>query len=753
MSLSLLIRIIVSRSKYFAAGLIFFVFGINSASVFAADPANVTAIQTAVTAYKTIGTLRKEVPINGDAIGSAYAGALQALVKEVDTANKLKLDSDILAAIDEIKSANEPALAGQVIDKTLQRVFYQIIFNRISDINNQFKTAASADLIQKLDETVASFQAITANVARANQVLSADKQSIVEGSNPGADIAFNESVARIRAALNKSNPAEDAGVVAVERYVTRISSVARAYYNAVLREVAGAMAARNTDEAQTRNELKEGEVFYRTIESLIARDNPVGNLFIKARLTGNGFDLVADEIVSELNKGMLGRSRGEMANIAKAADRPGRMAEASGTVEFAKIFMPDLELRLGATVRGSLETALNDLNSAVKADDAAKSASAQAAITAIFDNYESQLNLTKYSATSDTVFVDNAVAGYQAISGLLAQNPIDANAVAAKYTGELQQVTQFVDSAYGLTSDKVILAAIDSIRNGNQVSFSAIRIDRSLQQVFALGIYNRITFVLDSFDSLATNELALEWDRAHSASQALIAMTSSINKVLTGDKLKIQDGINPDLDDQITLAFINGREALNKVNADDHTNVAIARENIVIPLVRSFLNDALKEIGELVTNRDGDADKAAEEKLEAALLYGAVETFIAQDNPSGNGDIKAQLTGDLANVNANKIVIEISKGVIGQVRRNISQIESAFGVDKDQAIISAERVSLYANIFLPDLELRLGSLQRAEMQNALQDLSEAIGANDSSKATVARSTITEIVSDYEKELI
>ena len=747
----LLKKLMASMNKSLAMSLIFIVFGMGNTSVFAA--LNVPAIEAAVTAYQTIGTLRRETPINGDAIAGAYAGALQTLVQEVDTTNNLKLDSDVLAAIDEIKSGNEPALAGQVVDKTLQRVFYQVVFNRMADIRNQFETETTVVLNQMLDEMVASYQAIAANVARANEVLSADKQSIVEGSNPGSDIAFNESVARIRVALNKSNPDEDAGVVAVERYVTRISSLARAYYNAVLREVAGAMESRNTDVEEMRKELKEGEVFYRTIESLVARDNPVGNLLIKARLTGNGSDLVADEIVSNLNKGMLGRSRGEMANIATADNRVGRMAEASGTVEFAKIFMPDLELRLGATVRGNLETALNDLNSAAKADDAAKSATAQAVITAIFDSYENELNLTEYSATSDTALVDNAVAGYQAIGELLEQNPIDADAIVAAYVGELQQVTQFIGQAYGLTSDQDILAAIETIRSGNQVPLAAQTIDRSLQQIFALGIYNRTTLVLDSFDSLATSELALEWDRAHSAYQALIDTAAGVNKVLTDDKLTFKDGTNPDLDDQITLAFVNGREALNKANADDRTNVAIARENIIVPLVRGFLKGALGEIGELITNRDGDIDKAREEQKEAELLYRTVEVFIAQDNPAGNSVIKAQLTGDLANVVANEIVIEISKGVIGQVRRNISQIESTFGVDRNQALLASERISLYADIFLPDLELRLGSLQRVEMQNALQDLREAIETDNSAKAITAGAAITEIISAYENELV
>ncbi len=747
-------RLVASMSKLLSMSLVIIVFGMGGTGAFAADLANVQTIQAAVTAYQTIGTLRRETPINGDAIATAYAGALQTLVQEVDTANKLKLDSDILVAIEEIKDGNEPSLAGQVVDKTLQRVFYQVVFNRMADIRNQFESATSSELVRMLDEMVASFQAISANVARANQVLSADKQSIVEGSNPAADVAFNESVARIRAALNKNNPEEDAGVVAVERYVTRISSLARAYYNAVLREVAGAMVSRNTDVEEMRKELKEGEVFYRTIESLVARDNPVGNALIKARLTGDGSDLVADDIVSALNKGMLGRSRGEMTNIATAENRIGRMAEASGTVEFAKIFMPDLELRLGATVRGNLETALNDLNSAVKADDTAKSAAAQAAITAIFDSYENELKLVEYDVSSNTALVDNAVSRFQTISDLIEQDPIDAGAIAAAYSGELLQITQFIDQIYGLTIDQDILAAIESIRNGNEVSLAAEMIDKSLQRVFAIGIYDRVTLVVDNFDNLTTDELALEWDRAHSAFVAVTGTAAKENKVLTADKQTFETGSNPNLDDQITLAFVNGRQALNKANADDRVNIALARENVIIPLVRSFLiGGVLGEVGELITNRDGDVDAARKEQVEAEFFYRTVDVFIAQDNPAGSNRIKTQLTGDLTNIVANEIMSEMSKGVIGQLNRNIQLIASTFGVDRNQAIVAAERVSLYANILLPDLELRLNSQQRVEMENALQDLKEATAAGDSSKAVAARSTIVEIIAAYENELI
>ena len=740
--------------KFFTMSLILLVLSIGGTGVFAATFSNVQTIEAAVAAFNTIKTLRQESPINGDAIASAYSGALQTLVQEVDTANSLKLDSDILAAIDEIKSNNEPKLAGQVIDKTLQRVFYQSIWNRITAIRDQFNAATSDQLTQMLDETVAAFKAISGTVARANEILSADRQNIIEGSNPGLDIQFNESIARMRAALAKNNPTEDFATVVVERYTTRIA-LARAYYIAVLREVGGAIEHRNTDLEETRIEQKEGEIFYRIIESLVARDNPVGNTLIKAQLTGNASDIVADEIVSELSKGFIGRVKGEMNGQAESIgkDRVQAMAEASGTAAYARVFLPDLEVRLGAEARSNLETALSNLQSASSENSVTKSAEARDAISAILASYESELNLVKYNATSNTALVDNAVASFLTIKDLRGQDPINADAIATAYTGELQQITQFIDQTYGLTIDQDVLAAIEDIRNGNEVPLASQVIDKSLQRIFALGIYNRITLVTEHFDQLSTDELALEWDRAHSAFGAITGTAARENMVLTADKQTLQAGSNPDLDDQITLAFVNGREALNKANADDRTNVAVARENIVIPLVRSFLIGVLREVGGVIDNRGADVDEARVEQLEGDLFYRTVEVFIAQDNPSGSSRIKAQLTGDLNNVVADEIVSDISRGIIGQLNRSISQIESTFNTDKHQAVTASERVSLYANIFLPDLELRLGAQQRVEMENALQDLKEATETGDASKAIAARSTIAEIIAAYENELV
>ncbi len=722
---------------------------IGSVSVVASD---IQTIQSAVTAFQTIGTLRRETPINGDAIAVAYEGDLQTLTQEIDTTNSLKLDSDILAAIEEIKNNNEPSLAAQVIDKTLQRVFYQSFFNRIAAIRDEFESATSATLIQILEETEAVFQAVSATAARSNEVLSADRQFIEEGSNPGLDVQITESLARIRTALNKNNPDEDFATFSVERYVTRMS-LARAYYIGVLREVRGVIENRNSDLNTARIQLKEGEVFYRIIESLVARDNPTGNALIKTQLAGNAADVVADEIVSELNKGFIGRVKGEMDGQANSigVDRVHAMAEAAGAMAFAKILLPDLELRLGTEARVNLEAALSDLQTASSDNSVPNSAIARDAISAILNSYEAELNLVKYSATTETALIDNAVASFKTIGELRAETTINGTAIEAAYAGELRQLTQLVDQTYGTSIDADVSAAIESVKAGNEIPFSLQIIDKSLQRVFAIVVYDRTTFVTES--RLVDDALVLEWDRANSAYSAIAGTAGRVNKVLTEDKQTLQDGSNPDLDDQITLAFVQGREALGKTNPDEVINLRIARENIIIPLVRTYLIGVLREVEGIIASRNTDAIEAREKQIEGEFLYRIVESFIASDNPTGSNLIKTQLTGDLANVDANEIVIEISKGIIGQVNRNIRLIEFAFHLDRFVPPVAAERVSLYINIFLPDLELRLGSLERVKVQNALQDLREAIETQDVSKALTAGSTLTGIIAAYENELI
>ena len=716
--------------------------------------ANVATIESAVTAFKTIGTLRREFPINGEAIAAAYTGALQTLTQEIDTANSLTLDSDTLAAIDDLIDDREPSLAAQTIDKTLQRVFYQSIWNRISAIRDQFKTASSAELIAMLDESVAAFQAISSTVARENQVLTADRQGLVAGSKPGLDVDVNNFFTQVRTALNKSNPDQDFNTVQIARYGIRLS-LTRAYYIGVLREVSGILSNRTTDPDEARIAQKEGEIFYRIIEPLVARGNPAGSLIIKKQLTGAFSNVAADEIVSELGKGFIPRAIAELTGQERAitsGDRAVALAEAAGAKYYARIFLPDLELRIGATERANLEQQLENLLAASEELSATKSKEARDAITAILTKYENQLNRAKYEMVHHTALIDNAVANFQKIGVLRGKIPIDVDEIAANYAGDLQQLTKIVDQIYGTTIDPDVSNAINQAKSGSQLAQALQKIDKSLQRVFALVIYNRVTLVAEQFADLSTDALALEWDRAYAAYTAIAGTANRPEKVLSADKKSIVSGADPDLDYQIVSAFVQGKQALNKENTDDRLALTLARENIVIPLVRSFLIGVLREVEGIITNRGSDIDKAKEQQVEGEFFFRIIEAFISPDNPTGSSRIHAQFTGDLTSVVADTIVSDISKGILGQIKRNMNQVEANFRADKNQALLAVERLSLYAGIFAADLQLRLNALQRAKLENAIRDLREAVLAGDADRAVALRSILMQVIAEYESKL-
>lgn len=736
-------------SKALLAGLVFFTLVTTTANA-ASDKA---AIESAVAAFQTIGTLRKQSPIDGDAIATAYAGALQTLTQEVDEDSGLALDSSVSAAIDEIQAGNEAFLAAQVIDKSLQHAFFQTILNRITSVRDNFDTSSSIALTQQWEEAIAAFQAIKGTAARENRVISADRQSIEAGTNPALDVAISESFTRGQTALGKTNPAEDKITVAIERQIIRIS-LARAYYIGVLREVTGILS--NLEEIdEAREAQKEGEIFYRIIESFVSRDNPLGNKLIKAQLTGDVANVNADQMVSELNKGFIGRVKSELtANESSVGSDRGRAMEvAEEALLYANVFLADLEIRMGVEKKNEIETALNTLKTASNAGNTTSATDARQTISAILDDYEDVLELAVYAKNSDTgLIIDGAVAAFKEIGVLRKQFPIDSAAIAAQYEGDLQDLTKIIDSIYGTTIDADILAAIQVLENDSLSLLAAQVIDKSLQRVFALTVYNRITLVNDLYDELTTDEMTLEWDRAYAAYQAISGTAGRENKVLTDDKLTIKSGSNPDIDDQVTLAFIQGRQALEKENENDSMQVALARERIVIPLVRSFLIGVLREVEGIIKDRDADVAAAREKQVEGEYFYRIVEGFISQDNPSGSNNIKAQMIGDLNAVVADQVVSEISRGIIGQMSRHLMQAEMLISSATNEALLAAERVALYADILLPDLELRIGSLQRAQLENALQDLIESIRTDDADKAFTAKSAITSVVTAYHAEL-
>lgn len=360
-----------------------------------------------------------------------------------------------------------------------------------------------------------------------------------------------------------------------------------------------------------------------------------------------------------------------------------------------------------------------------------------------------------YTKTNDTKAMDSAVTSFKEIGVLRRQVPIDGDSLAAVYRGELQALTKEVDAENDLTLDSDIAGALDDIKNNTAPDLAAQVINKTLQRIFYLAILKRTTDVLDDFHRKERADLMFLWDEAYAAYQAIVGTADRENKVLSKDHTAIETGSNPNLEDQILVAFIRGQKALNMENHDEgEIVIGMQRQVISISLTRAFYIAVIRETGDVLNNRESNLARALENQKEGEMYYRAIEAFVLQDNPEGNKTVKSQLTGDLADVDANIVIRELSKGFIGRVRSELESNESAINADnRGRAIITAEEALHYSKIFMEDLKIRLGTKDNEEMEDALHALKDASNMVDNANADAARQTISTILDNYESELL
>lgn len=365
------------------------------------------------------------------------------------------------------------------------------------------------------------------------------------------------------------------------------------------------------------------------------------------------------------------------------------------------------------------------------------------------------LNFASYTKTADTSTIDAAVSDFSEIGSLRRADPMDGNAIATAYEGELQDLTKEMDSEYGLSMDSDITSAIEDIKNDVDKKLAAQVIDKTLQRVFYLYILERITHVRDEFDDEDSSDLIQDWDHAYAAYIPLIGTADRDNKVITSDRTNIDTGSNPNLEDQILVAFIRGKEALKKKNpTEDEITVGVQRQVIRLSLVRAFYIAVLREVEAVLDNRDTNTDKALEVQKEGEVYYRIIEEYVSRDNPTGSETIKSQFTGDLSGVDADTIVSELSKGFIGRVEGELESNESVLNAgNRLDAMVTAEEALLYSRVFLEDLEIRLGLEEKEKIEDALHDLRHASDSKNKVKADTASQTIRDILDSYENELL
>ena len=327
-------------------------------------------IDKASQSHAQINVLRSEDPIDMEAIESLYTNDIQLLVQEVDGNNDLTLDADILQAIDDMKNQIDTALAAQVVDKTIRRVFFITALSRTSNVKDNFNQLSTAELNKLWDEGFAAFDSVDGTVGQTAKVLSEDKLFILDSSDPG----LNDNVIRAfingQDAINKDSLSQDDGGsdadltrIKVQRQIIRFT-MERGFYLIVLKEVKGALEKRDNDPDGAKINQKEGEVLHRAIASKVLRDNPDGNVIIEDQLSGPLEGIVADILIKEYSKAWMAGTVRELDGNSGAM-RDGDIQKAIETghegILFASMLIDDLEQRLGKDVRDTVTRTFGNL--------------------------------------------------------------------------------------------------------------------------------------------------------------------------------------------------------------------------------------------------------------------------------------------------------------------------------------------------------------------------------------------------------
>lgn len=363
-----------------------------------------------------------------------------------------------------------------------------------------------------------------------------------------------------------------------------------------------------------------------------------------------------------------------------------------------------------------------------------------------------------FERTSTTDQIDKAAASHSEINTLRKLDTIDMDAIDALYVADIQALVQVVDADNGLTLDADIIQAMDDMRNEIDTSLAAQVLDKSIRRMFHLMAMDRISTVKGSaFNEQSADALNVLWDEGFAAFAAIDGTIGQTARVLSNDKLLIEDSVDPGLNDNVVRAFINGQDAINK-DADDSdegaadgdlTRIKVQRQIIRFTMERGFYLVVLKEIKGVLEKRDSNPDGARKNQKEGEVFHTAIADKVNKDNPDGNAIIEAQLTGPLEDVVADTLVREYSKAWVNGTIRELDGNSGAMADDNIQkAVETAHEGILFANMMIDDLEQRLTKDDRDTVTRSFGDLILASAKGSKAEALALRETIRGILADY-----
>jgi len=332
-------------SKLITVLVLFSVIVLGTSSAFAAYlpfKTDVSKQQARIDAYKEINRLRHKEEIDFDKIENIYTDVLQDTVQARDEEFSTNMDQYIQAAFYGVENGQNPALAAQIVDKTLKRTFYLSVKHELDEAIEEFNNKEEAH--HKLDEAVVYYEAIAGTAKKRSEDL---HEGILSGLKSARRAIENDKLIDLKIA---------------DQIIGK--TIIKVFHASVLHEAEEVeeYIAENPEKAKIKQ--MEGLVYYQAIKGKVKSNNKMGHVVVADMLSGDISEVDYDIILKELNRGFIGKPLGYLEEVKENWGTDKALVEAWEALVYYNVFAEDVEAKLGAEAANELVT---DLRSYVKA--------------------------------------------------------------------------------------------------------------------------------------------------------------------------------------------------------------------------------------------------------------------------------------------------------------------------------------------------------------------------------------------------
>ncbi len=238
------------------------------------------SIRDAAKAEVTIERLRKEKPVNWDAVG-AELDKTMPLLKAADAAAGTTYEKEIPAALADCRAGKDAKVAQQVLAKGLQHAAVLYIQDNLGKLQNDSEAAA---------KTAACFEGIRPTLTRRDKDFFAPAKTLEEAAD------------RALAALKDAGNGPGAWTAAREL----LDVLDRTYALSLLYEIQEIEKLRDKDLPECAVKKKEGEMFWRILSPRVQKSSPKAHETITAMLASDYGAMDSKAMKEALSQGLPG---------------------------------------------------------------------------------------------------------------------------------------------------------------------------------------------------------------------------------------------------------------------------------------------------------------------------------------------------------------------------------------------------------------------------------------------------------------